>query len=96
MQKPLRICNVKGTRRGTRLQPRQSHNCPHTNAMTDATTNERRDARRKCNSFEKARIAYHAHVRHHADMLCQLSNYQIVCLKNRRGRRAIAVMCFTL
>ena len=66
-----RLC----TRRGMRRKSLPSRDCPHTNATTDATSdatyNMRRDGRReeqrKCNSFEKDRVAYHARVRRRAE-----------------------------
>ena len=51
------------------------------------------EARRKCNSFEKDRVAYRARLRRHA-ACC--ANDGIVCLKNWRDvSRAIALVCFT-
>ena len=65
--------------------------------MTDATSNatceERRPSRRKCNSSEKDRIAYRTRVRRRAGMLCQWSNS---VFEKRTRPRVIALVCFTL
>ena len=52
---------------------------------------DRRDARQKCNSFKKDRVAYRARAGRHASMLCQWWNSEFAKPTRRRAGRRVRV-----